>query len=139
MEPTKTTDSLDRRKKLFGFIYGRTERDSRGGAKNTYAAITLQHEFMLQFHVAISCCDQLSIFQLDFPFLLLSISQYLAICIYHCLFQLDFPFLLRSISQNWNSALTSAFLGWISYFNHRVFPEIGNLHLPMPFLMTNCS
>ena len=81
----------------------------------------------------------MSIFQLDFPFLLLSISQYLAICIYHCLFQLDFPFLLRSISQNWNSALTSAFLGWISYFNHRVFPEIGNLHLPMPFLMTNCS
>ena len=100
MEPSKTTDSLDRRKKLFGFIYGRTERDSRGGAKNTYAAITLQHEFMLQFHVAISCCDQLSIFQLDFPFLMPSISQYLEFNIYDCFFGLDFPFSLLSISQN---------------------------------------
>ena len=60
-------------------------------------------------HVRISCRDQMCIFQLDFPFLLLSISQYLAICIYHCPFQFDFPFLLRSISQ------------------------IGILHLPMLF------
>ena len=76
--------------------------------------INLCQDLMSGSHVGISCRDQMSIFQLDFPFLLLSISQYLAICIYHCPFQFDFPFLLRSISQNWNSAFTNAFLGWIS-------------------------
>ena len=67
---------------------------------------------------------QINIFQLDFPFLLLSISQNLEFCIYDCFFWvgfpvfavkyfsklkfciydctvgLDFPFLLLSISQN---------------------------------------
>ena len=76
--------------------------------------INLCQDLMSRSHVRISCRDQMCIFQLDFPCLLLSISQYLAICIYHCPFQFDFPFLLRSISQNWNSAFTNAFLGWIS-------------------------
>ena len=86
----------------------------RGGAKNAYVRIRSWHKSMSGSHVRISCRDQMCIFQLDFPCLLLSISQYLAICIYHCPFQFDFPFLLRSISQNWNSAFTNAFLGWIS-------------------------
>ena len=79
--------------------------------------------------VNISCQHLMSIFQLDFPFLMPSISQYLEFniydcyfwvgfpvsavkyfsklkfCIYDCTFGLDFPFLLLSISQNWNSAL----------------------------------
>ena len=76
--------------------------------------INLCQDLMSRSHVRISCRDQMCIFQLDFPCLLLSISQYLAICIYHCPFQFDFPFLLRSISQNWNSAFTDAFPGWIS-------------------------
>ena len=76
--------------------------------------INLCQDLMSRSHVKISCRDQMCIFQLYFPCLLLSISQYLAICIYHCPFQFDFPFLLRSISQNWNSAFTNAFLGWIS-------------------------
>ena len=46
--------------------------------------INLCCDYMLRLHVAISCCNQMSIFQLDFPFLLLSISQ------------------------NWNSAFTIA-------------------------------
>ena len=54
--------------------------------------INLCCDYMLRLHVAISCCNQMSIFQLDFPFLLLSISQ------------------------NWNSAFTIAFLGWIFRF-----------------------
>ena len=90
----------------------------RGGAKKLMSGLdpdmNLCQGLMSGSHVGISCRDQMCIFQLDFPFLLLSISQYLAICIYHCPFQFDFPFLLRSISQNWNSAFTNAFLGWIS-------------------------
>ena len=74
--------------------------------------INLCQDLMSRSHVRISCHNQMCIFQLDFPCLLLSISQYLAICIYHCPFQFDFPFLLRSISQNWNSAFTNAFLGF---------------------------
>ena len=50
--------------------------------------INLCCDYMLRLHVAISCCNQMSIFQLDFPFLLLSISQ------------------------NWNSAFTIAFF-WV--------------------------
>ena len=74
--------------------------------------------------VNISCQHLMSIFQLDFPFLMPSISQYLEFniydcyfwvgfpvsavkyfsklkfCIYDCTFGLDFPFLLLSISQN---------------------------------------
>ena len=76
--------------------------------------INLCQDLMSRSHVRISCRDQMCIFQLDFPCFLLSISQYLAICIYHCPFQFDFPFLLGSISQNWNFAFTNAFLGWIS-------------------------
>ena len=49
--------------------------------------INLCCDYMLRLRVAISCCNQMSIFQLDFPFLLLSISQ------------------------NWNSAFTIAFFG----------------------------
>ena len=41
----------------------------------------------------------MSIFQLDFPFLMPSISQYFKFCIYDCTFGLDFPFPLLSISQ----------------------------------------
>ena len=86
--------------------------------------INLCCDYMLRLHVAISCCNQMSIFQLDFPFLLLSISQNwnsasitaffgldfpflllsisqnLEFCIFECPFGLDFPFLLLSISQN---------------------------------------
>ena len=63
--------------------------NNRGGAKNAYVAIRSQHKFMLRLHVAISCCNQMSIFQLDFPFLLLSISQ------------------------NWDSAFITAFFAFI--------------------------
>ena len=52
--------------------------------------INLCCDYMLRLHVAISCCNQMSIFQLDFPFLLLSISQ------------------------NWNSAFTIAFF-WVGF------------------------
>ena len=96
--------------------------------------INLCHDYMSRSHVTISCRDQMSIFQLDFPFLLLSISQYLAICIYHCLFQLDFPFFAvkhfsklefciyecfsgldflfqpQGISQNWLPTFANAYL-----------------------------
>ena len=73
--------------------------------------INLCCDYMLRLHVAISCCNQMSIFQLDFPFLLLSISQ------------------------NWNSAFTIAFLGWISRFRCSVFLKIGDLHFSMHFLL----
>ena len=48
----------------------------------------------------------MSIFQLDFPFLLLSISQNWNSAFTIAFFGLDFPFPLLSISQNWNSAFT---------------------------------
>ena len=54
--------------------------------------------------------DQITIFQLDFPFLLLSISQYLEFCIYDCYFWVGFPF----------SAV-------------KYFSKFGILHLRMPF------
>ena len=61
--------------------------------------INLCQDLMSRSHVRISCRDQMCIFQLDFPFLLLSISQNLEFCIYDCFFGLDFPFPLLSISQ----------------------------------------
>ena len=51
----------------------------------------------------------MSIFQLDFPFLLLSISQNWNSAFTIAFFGLDFPFPLLSISQNWNSAFVTAF------------------------------
>ena len=53
---------------------------------------------------------QINIFQLDFPFLLLSISQYLEFCIYDCYFSVGFPFTA------------------VKYFS-----KFGILHLRMPF------
>ena len=53
----------------------------------------------------------MSIFQLDFPFLLLSISQNWNSAFTIAFFGLDFPFPLFSISQNWNSAFVTAFFG----------------------------
>ena len=85
----------------------------RGGAKNAYVAIRSQHKFMLRLHVAISCCNQMSIFQLDFPFLLLSISQNWNSAFTIAFFGLDFPSPLLSISQNWDSAFITAFFAFI--------------------------
>ena len=71
--------------------------------------INLCHDYMSRLHVTISCRDQMSIFQLDFPFLLLSISQNWNSAFTSAFFGLDFPFPLLSISQNWNSAFVTAF------------------------------
>ena len=72
--------------------------------------INLCHDYMSRLHVTISCRDQMSIFQLDFPFLLLSISQ------------------------NWNSAFTIAFF-WVGFPVSAVkyFSKFKILHLQLHF------
>ena len=90
--------------------------------------LNLSQHLMSTSQVNISCQHLMSIFQLDFPFLMPSISQYLEFNIYDCYFwvgfpvsavkyfskfgilhlrlhfELDFPFPLLGISQNWKSA-----------------------------------
>ena len=61
--------------------------------------LNLSQHLMSTSQVNISCQHLMSIFQLDFPFLMPSISQYFKFCIYDCTFGLDFPFPLLSISQ----------------------------------------
>ena len=92
-EDFKTTNDLKPSCRSFHGFSHRIQcpvHNNRGGAKNAYDAIRSQHKFMLRLHVAISCCNQMSIFQLDFPFWLLSISQ------------------------NWNSAFSIAFF-WVGF------------------------
>ena len=101
--------------------------------------LNLSQHLMSTSQVNISCQHLMSIFQLDFPFLMPSISQYLEFniydcyfwvgfpisavkyfsklkfCIYDWTFGVDFPFPLLSISQNWNSEFMIELLGWISH------------------------
>ena len=61
--------------------------------------LNLSQHLMSTSQVNISCQHLMSIFQLDFPFLMPSISQYLEFNIY-----------------DYDSAFTIALLGWISHF-----------------------
>ena len=83
--------------------------------------INLCCDYMLRLHVAISCCNQMSIFQLDFPFLLLSISQNWNSAFTIAFFGLDFPSPLLSFSQNWDSAFITAFFKFSTTKNYGKF------------------
>ena len=53
--------------------------------------LNLSQHLMSTSQVNISCQHLMSIFQLDFPFLMPSISQYLEFNIYDCYFWVGFP------------------------------------------------
>ena len=53
--------------------------------------LNLSQHLMSTSQVNISCQHLMSIFQLDFPFLMPSISQYLEFIIYNCYFWVGFP------------------------------------------------
>ena len=71
---------------------------------------------------------------MDFPFPLLSISQYLKFCIYDCTFGLDFPFPLLSISQYFKLCIHDCYF-WVGFPVSAVkyFSIFGILHSRLYF------
>ena len=89
--------------------------------------LNLSQHLMSTSQVNISCQHLMSIFQLDFPFLMPSISQYLEFNIYDCYFWVGFPVsAVKYFSIFGILYLRLLFLGWISLFCCKVFLEIWN-------------
>ena len=79
--------------KLVWVLKRKTLEEERKTLKSTLDVdLNLSQHLMSTSQVNISCQHLMSIFQLDFPFLMPSISQYLEFNIYDCYFWVGFPF-----------------------------------------------
>ena len=73
------------------FLYEILEEERKTLKSTLDVDLNLSQHLMSTSQVNISCQHLMSIFQLDFPFLMPSISQYLEFNIYDCYFWVGFP------------------------------------------------
>ena len=75
----------------FPISYSKIEEERKTLKSTLDVDLNLSQHLMSTSQVNISCQHLMSIFQLDFPFLMPSISQYLEFIIYNCYFWVGFP------------------------------------------------